>query len=91
MNEQPTRYDERPSDRLATLEASWSEVSELLREQVVRQPYSTLTGAMLLGFALGGGITPGLAAMLIGTAARTAMEGTVARFVSRGAMQRRTA
>lgn len=57
----------------AAVQDAADDVERYVTEQVEQRPYTTLGVAAGVGFVLGGGLRPRLAAVLFGTATRLAM------------------
>ena len=69
------------SNLFGEFESAWSGLSHTLRERVVRRPYATAASALAAGYVLGGGLTPRIAALMIGTAGRAVMASAMAQMV----------
>ncbi len=58
------------------------EVLSRLRHEARDRPYLMVAAATAVGFLLGGGLTPGIAAAILGAGARAAALGVVTGFAS---------
>ncbi len=68
-------------DIVAAIEDGSRAVTSSLREQLERRPWATIGVATAVGWVLGGGLTPRLAALLVATAGRATLDTLVAAAV----------
>lgn len=68
-------------DIVAAIEDGSRAVTTSLREQLERRPWATIGVATAVGWVLGGGLTPRLAALLVATAGRATIDTLVAAAV----------